>query len=184
MIKNDHKEDKVYLLKTDLLSESNQVVYKIGRSSQIGLKRFSNYPDTYRLCLVRMCIDSKLMEKELIRHFRTKYTLVRGNEYFAGDVFNMINDINNKLDNESPQNSVTQPVMSSSVSNKPCLRSTPDPIENPILEHQNPPNNKMFDNDIVDCFQLHYIDSNKFMRHCISFFQKYHEIPWKRSDTA
>ena len=91
MIKNDHKEDKVYLLKTDLLSESNQVVYKIGRSSQIGLKRFSNYPDTYRLCLVRMCIDSKL--------------------------------------------------------------------------------------------QLHFIDSNKFMRHCISFFQKYHEIPWKISDT-
>jgi len=88
----------IYLLKTREFVNSNQEIYKIGRSNNLS-KRILNYPNKSVLHLMIECNDSILHEKNLIKIFTSKYKQKReyGKEYFSGVLNEMKDDIINYL---------------------------------------------------------------------------------------
>jgi len=100
-------ENKIYLLKTHLKTENNEYLYKIGRSQQQGLKRLNDYPKTYKLIIMRTCINSIYVETELIKLFTKKYKKEFKNEYFVGNENDMINDINKIINDEAEADNLT-----------------------------------------------------------------------------
>jgi hypothetical protein len=84
-----------YLLQEREFINSNQNVYTIGKTKQENSKRFNQYPKGSKLFLQIECKDSDLMENQLLILFRKKYTCRNdiGNEYFEGDVENMMYDM-------------------------------------------------------------------------------------------
>ena len=99
VINEIQNHDKIYLLQTDINLNNGEPIYKVGRSSQVGIRRLFSYPETYRVCLVRVCIDSKSTEKAVLNKFQSKYKKVIGKEYFSGNELEMIHDINKEIDN-------------------------------------------------------------------------------------
>ena len=88
----------IYLLKTREFVNSNQEIYKIGRSNNLS-QRILNYPNKSVLHLMIECYDSILHEKNLIKLFTSKYKQEReyGKEYFSGVLNEMKDDIINYL---------------------------------------------------------------------------------------
>ena len=95
-------ENKIYLLETDDNKNNllKPVVYKIGRTNRKNLIRLREYPKTYKIILVRACINSKNVENEILKIFNQKYIKEKRNEYFSGNINEMINDINQIINNE------------------------------------------------------------------------------------
>jgi hypothetical protein len=92
----------IYLLKPREFIRTNENIYKIGRTSQNGMKRIKQYPKGSELILFRKCINCVKIEGELIKLFKIQYKHmpIYGNEYFEGNEIYMIKDINNIIDNE------------------------------------------------------------------------------------
>ncbi len=99
----------IYLLQEREFITTNQKVYKPGKTKQENLQRFNQYPKGSKLLLQQACDDCDILETELIRDFKNKYTHRKdiGNEYFEGDYNNMIKDINNKITNNVIHNEDT-----------------------------------------------------------------------------
>ncbi len=85
----------IYLLQTREFFNTNQNIYKIGRTSKENLTRFNQYPKGSKLLFQMICERSNDKEKELLNKFRKKYNEMKdiGNEYFEGDYNEMIDDI-------------------------------------------------------------------------------------------
>jgi hypothetical protein len=92
----------IYLLRLREFIKTNENVYKIGRTKQYNLKRINQYPKGTEIIIFRKCFNCNKMENEIIKLFKNKYNhcIDYGNEYFEGNEFEMILDINNILDNE------------------------------------------------------------------------------------
>jgi len=73
----------------------NENIYKIGKTKQENLKRFSNYPKGSKLLLQIICNDCSYYEKQLLQKFKSNYELQLdiGYEYFKGNYKKMIKDI-------------------------------------------------------------------------------------------
>ena len=85
----------IYILQEREFIKTEEPIYKIGKSKQMNLGRFSQYPNGSILYFQLVVPDCDKIEKILIRQFKGKY-LQRtdiGTEYFQGDVFKMIDDI-------------------------------------------------------------------------------------------
>jgi hypothetical protein len=93
-------EHKIYLLKSNILNKDGECGYKIGRTTQLGIRRFYEYPKDYELLFIRKCQDSNSMEKKILNIFEKKYSVLFKKEYFCGDCNEMIKDINKVIDNE------------------------------------------------------------------------------------
>jgi len=93
--------NSIYLLQEREFINSNQNIYKIGRTKQENTQRFNQYPKGSKLLLHIVCDDCDILESELIRDFKNKYIYRKdiGNEYFEGDYKEMIKDIYNKITN-------------------------------------------------------------------------------------
>jgi hypothetical protein len=93
--------NSIYLLQEREFINSNQNIYKIGRTKQENIQRFNQYPKGSKLLLHIVCDDCDILESELIRDFKNKYIYRKdiGNEYFEGDYKEMIKDIYNKITN-------------------------------------------------------------------------------------
>lgn len=96
--------EQIYLLieREFILLDEN--VYKVGRSSQTGMKRFNQYPKGSQLLLFVPCINSVDIEKIIIALFRKKYIsrFDIGHEYFECDNYTlMLLDIINIIHNHS-----------------------------------------------------------------------------------
>jgi hypothetical protein len=63
----------VYLLQTREFLNLNEPVYKIGRSKQDNLSRFSQYTLGSVLLYQSSCYDNIKLEKEIIALFKQKY---------------------------------------------------------------------------------------------------------------
>lgn len=94
----------IYLLQDG--EHKNTNVFKIGRTIQSShdtrrLKRIQSYSQgTQVRCLVDVPVGQVvIIEKKLIELFKTKYKLVRGYEWFEGDIAHMKRDIHNFVDN-------------------------------------------------------------------------------------
>jgi hypothetical protein len=82
----------LYLIHTREFISTNKEIYKIGRSSNIE-NRVRNYPNGSNLLLSIISRNSIQCEKDLIKKFKLTFTQKQfyGNEYFEGDVDEMIN---------------------------------------------------------------------------------------------
>ena len=99
-VKNE--EHYIYLLYLREFIRTRENIYKIGKTTQPGGKRFSQYPKgSIMLCII-ICKNCHKLEKELIKLFKGKYIFQKdyGNEYFQGDYISMITDIANAIKNE------------------------------------------------------------------------------------
>lgn len=85
----------VYLLQEREFVNTNENVYKIGRTKQVNLARFRQYPKNSILYLQSFCGNCVLCEKEIMKRFAKKYKRRSelGREYFEGDVRNMMADV-------------------------------------------------------------------------------------------
>ena len=101
----DNNTNYIYLLKLREFIRTNENIYKIGRTSQNGLKRINQYPKGSELILFRKCINCIQLELELIKNFKIKYKHQPkyGNEYFEGNEHSMVKDINKLIDEEIEQ---------------------------------------------------------------------------------
>ena len=84
----------IYLLLTRESFENNETIYKIGRTQQDSVGRFSDYPKNSKLLLHIRCIDSITLEKHLINLFAQKFMRcdrckLYGKEYFNGNYHEM-----------------------------------------------------------------------------------------------
>jgi hypothetical protein len=97
----------VYLLQTREFKNSNQDIYKIGRTKKENLKRFEQYPKGSILLLQMKCIDCKYIEKIILKLFREQFEQKKdiGNEYFQGNFKSMMDIIYNIVKNESDKDS-------------------------------------------------------------------------------
>ena len=87
----------IYLVHVREFISTNKNIYKIGRSHDID-NRVRQYPKGSSIILMNNCINSVLCEKELIKLFKTSFTITKfGTEYFEGDVDDMKDTINNYL---------------------------------------------------------------------------------------
>jgi hypothetical protein len=85
----------IYILQAREFIKTKEPIYKIGKSKQLNLGRFSQYPNGSVLYFQLVVPDCDKLEKILIRQFKGKYIQRTdiGTEYFQGDVFKMIDDI-------------------------------------------------------------------------------------------
>jgi hypothetical protein len=84
------KTEGIYLLRKSEFINSNELIYKIGRSNNLT-KRIGNYPNGSIVYLMIECENSKIHEAKLIKLFGTEYTnkLFYGKEFFEGSVKEM-----------------------------------------------------------------------------------------------
>lgn len=89
----------IYLLQTRESIKNHENIYKIGRTSQDGLKRFQSYPKGSELILHMQCFDPVTTERHLISLFEQHFTKVElyGNEYFQGNLSEMTTLFCNQL---------------------------------------------------------------------------------------
>ena len=86
----------MYVLQTREAFKLKENVYKIGRTSQKNLKRFSAYPNGTKLLFQIICKNSKQIETDVIKILKAKFILRNedyGNEYFEGNYYDIIDVI-------------------------------------------------------------------------------------------
>ena len=93
--KDDIKKHYIYLLREREFIRLNEPTYKIGRTQQNPYDRFSSYPKGTEIILYIMVDDSVSLEKQVINTFKKIYEHKKGygNEYFSGNVSEMIKTI-------------------------------------------------------------------------------------------
>jgi len=89
----------IYLLHLREFINSNEPIFKLGKSKQENLKRFNSYPKGSKLLFQIICDDCDKIEKDLIKLFKINYEqqINIGIEYFKGNYKSMINDIFNHI---------------------------------------------------------------------------------------
>jgi hypothetical protein len=82
----------LYLIHTREFISTNKEIYKIGRSSNIT-NILNHYPNGSKILLAMINKNSIQCKKKLIKQFKLTFTQKQfyGNEYFEGDVDEMIN---------------------------------------------------------------------------------------------
>lgn len=85
----------IYLLQEREFINSKEDIYKVGKTKQINLKRYKQYPKGSALLIQICCKDCDYYEKVILTLFKTKfeqYTNI-GYEYFKGNPNTMMNEI-------------------------------------------------------------------------------------------
>lgn len=87
----------VYLVREREFIKTGEQIYKIGKTSQYGLTRFSQYPSGSELILHIQCSDCSIIEQMIMNSFTSKYKHMKdiGREYFEGDKLSMMSEIIN-----------------------------------------------------------------------------------------
>jgi len=83
----------IYLLSTKVHRDEGRLIYKIGKTTQNIAARINSYGRGTVALLTMSCVDCHTAERELINMFKLKYSLREGYEYFEGDCFSMMRDI-------------------------------------------------------------------------------------------
>lgn len=96
----------IYLLKEREFIKTNENIFKIGKTHQEGLSRFSSYPNGSQLLLHIICKNCDAIEKNIILSFKKKYIqrLEIGHEYFQGNYQDMLKDILEEVTNYENNN--------------------------------------------------------------------------------
>jgi hypothetical protein len=100
----------IYLLQTPYHIKFNENVYKLGKTKLLNFKRFTYYPNGSIVYHHTYCKNSDICEKILLNLFRKKYIERKdiGNEYFEGNLQDMIININNIVSNYNNNDTVNK----------------------------------------------------------------------------
>ena len=95
MSKEEEIIQYIYLLKEREFIKTGEPIYKAGKSKQLNLGRFSQYPKGSTLYFQLIVPDCDKLERIILHKFKGKYIQRPdiGIEYFQGDVLKMIDDI-------------------------------------------------------------------------------------------
>jgi hypothetical protein len=85
----------VYFIQPTELIGTNR--YKIGYSSKSSLDRIKDYHAGTRCIIILESINPYNLEKIIKQHFKAKYTLIAGTEYFEGNQYEMHRDFLTKF---------------------------------------------------------------------------------------
>lgn len=106
--KNKNFCEYIYLIREREFAESNKPIYKIGKTVNL-YNRMNQYPKRSEIYLFEPVDDSNWYEKELLSIFENMYERARvssgeiiGNEYFVGNVNEMIYVIRSFIMNHYP----------------------------------------------------------------------------------
>ena len=83
----------IYLLREKQDIDNKLNIFKIGKSTQENTRRVKSYPSGSYLYLQIRCNDCHSMESKLIKKFKNYFVLIRGREYFKGDIHIMMDII-------------------------------------------------------------------------------------------
>ena len=91
------KSQYVYLLQEREFTKTHESIFKIGKTRQPNITRFSQYPKGSILLTQTICLNCTKCEKMIMQKFKEKYIqrLDIGVEYFEGNYKEMIHDIYN-----------------------------------------------------------------------------------------
>lgn len=100
----------IYLIREREFKYANKPIYKLGRTNNIAT-RMSQYPKDSEVYLVEPVANSVYVEKELLIIFEEIYerattadgTTTIGNEYFVGNVNEMVYIIRSYIHNQCPK---------------------------------------------------------------------------------
>jgi hypothetical protein len=97
------ERDYIYLIRKREFIRCDEPTYKIGRTQQKPFVRFSQYPSGSEIILFVLVDDCVSSEKQVINSFKKTFIHKKeyGNEYFSGDVKDMIKTIKSVLFNIS-----------------------------------------------------------------------------------
>jgi hypothetical protein len=89
---SEEKRHYIYIIREREFIRFNEPTYKIGRTSQSPDERFSGYPKGSEIVHYTMVEDSQAAEKQLISIFKKTFEHKKeyGNEYFKGDINEML----------------------------------------------------------------------------------------------
>lgn len=92
----------IYMIQTREFVNSNEPIYKIGKTKQMNYTRFTQYPNGSIQLFQSVCNNCDILEQKIIKLFCSKYENQKriGKEYFKGDVCFMINDLCHMISNE------------------------------------------------------------------------------------
>lgn len=90
----------IYLIKEKRYIDEEKEIYKIGKSTQENTRRVKSYPSGSKLYLQIRCINCHEMERKLISIFNDTFNLVRGREYFLGEIKDMMDIVYNEIRDE------------------------------------------------------------------------------------
>lgn len=95
----------IYLLQEREFKNSNENVYKVGRTTQPQFKRFNQYPKGSLLYLHMICNNSSNMERLVLKKFKEIFTQKKdyGREYFEGNYKTMIRTILEVINDEDEE---------------------------------------------------------------------------------
>lgn len=104
--KNKLDQKHIYLLRTREFANTNKNIFKIGRTCQRLTDRFRGYPRSTEIWLTRKVTDDIMFENKIIESFDVKFIKRSeiGREYYEGDVYEMMNEINEIYSKNEPLN--------------------------------------------------------------------------------
>ena len=98
---NTNNSGYIYLIIEREFINSNQEIYRLGKTKKTIQALSASYPLSSRICIYILCNDYNNIEKELYKLFKEHYKqrLDIGYNYFEGNSSKMKGDIMNKANN-------------------------------------------------------------------------------------
>lgn len=95
---NNNNSGYIYLIIEREFINSNQEIYRLGKTKKTIQALSASYPLSSRICIYILCNDYNNIEKELYKLFKQNYKqrLDIGYNYFEGNSSKMKDDIMNK----------------------------------------------------------------------------------------
>lgn len=129
----------IYLVWEREFVNSNSKIYKIGHSQREIGKRMAGYPKDSELLYYRSCERSKDMEKDLLAIFRTTFKQETGigQEYFSGDIDQMIDVVHARMRLEKKEVKPKKAVPVKKVAPKPESASMKQLMSKYLVSYKN-----------------------------------------------
>ena len=98
---NTNNSGYIYLIIEREFINSNQEIYRLGKTKKTIQALSASYPVSSRICIYILCNDYNNIEKELYKIFKENYKqrLDIGYNYFEGNSSKMKDDIMRKANN-------------------------------------------------------------------------------------
>jgi hypothetical protein len=195
---NEEKRHYIYIIREREFIRFNEPTYKIGRTSQSPDERFSGYPKGSEIVHYTMVEDSQAAEKQLISIFKKTFEHKKeyGNEYFKGDINEMLRIIystiynskeNTKVKEIEEQNKIlelkvkeTENILNTLKANILALVSPPQEVKTEVREDV-----EMIEQELIERLRGFYVYSQ--CQDKIAFvedvFEKIKECGYKTSQT-
>lgn len=97
----DTNEEYIYIIHRKEFIDTNQSIYKIGRTSQENpFDRLSDYPKGSKIIMVKQVCKSKMIENEIVKQLSKSFYREKkyGREYFNGNALEIRKIVDNIID--------------------------------------------------------------------------------------